>query len=384
MNNSDKSLKKEYDICLLSISDISSDARTLNIAKTLAKTGKSLAIIAFGKDEDKIFLKNLNIDFYGFNFDTPTRAYQRWKIFNKEVKKYSDIKAKTYWAADFFSLSATNKFSKKYKAPFYYDSREIYSRIGSLNQSPLRQFIQSELEILWVKNVSKIIVSGELDAEYLKNHFKLNVPYHVIMNLPPYKEKLNSDLFRAKYSIPKEQKIIIYQGMLMKGRGIIPVVESLKYNEDLVFCLLGLGDYDTAIKNKTIELGVSERVILCGNVKYEELHNWTCSADIANCFIEPISFSNELALPNKMFEYCMAGIPSLLSDLPAIKKINDEYKIGKLIPNNSNPEKIADAIKEILMEQNYKEYVENCGIASKVFNYESQEKTILNIFEENI
>lgn len=371
-----------YDVCCLSISDINSDARLLNIARTLVKYGKSVSIIAFGSDKDTEDLKLTGIDFFKINDIGFLSANQRWRHFNKEVNSYFNIKANIYWAADFFSLYCTYRLSNQHKAMFFYDSREIYSRVGSLNKSPFKQYIQTKLEKRWVKHVDKIIVSGELDAEYLKKHFQKDVPYYVILNLPPYREAVDADLFREHYPITKEQKIILYQGMLMKGRGIVPVVESLQYIENLVFCLLGAGDFTGQILQKAKECGVEKRVFICGNKNYSELHQWTCSADIGNCFIEPIAFCNMLALPNKMFEYCMAGIPSVISNLPAMKKINEEYQFGKTVPAGSTPVEIANAIKEVLVTDNYSKYAVNCNHASKILCYENQEQTILEIFKE--
>ncbi len=371
-----------YDVCLISISAVSSDARTLNIARTLAKHGKTVAIIAFGKEKDCDMLQSEHIDLYPVEDTGFSSANSRWRYFNKEIKKYNGVQAGIYQACDFFALAAANRFSRRYRVPFIYDSREIYSRVGSLSKSPLKQLVQTALEKRWVKKVSRIIVSGELDAEYLKKHFRMDVPYDVILNLPPYREAVSADLFRENYPIGTGQKIILYQGMLMKGRGILPVVEALPYLDNLVFCLLGTGDLTGAITARAKELGVEDRVYICGNVDYSELHRWTCSADIGNCFIEPIAFCNELALPNKMFEYCMAGIPSIISGLPAMKQFNDKYAIGKTIPADSRPEEIADAIREVLTPEVYAAYEGRCKEASKSLSYESQEQTILEIFNE--
>ncbi|MFC2130134.1 glycosyltransferase [Bacteroidota bacterium] len=373
---------KIYDVCFISISDIKSDARTLNIARVLSKNGKSVSIIAFGDDKDMESFQSEGIDFFRVDEIDTGKAYKRWLHFIKSAKRHNNIYAKLYWASDFFSLFTANKFARKFRAKIYYDSREIYSRVGSLSNNAFKQYIQTKLELRWVKNVDRVIVSGELDADYLKKHFKIDVPYHVIMNLPPYREKVNADLLRENFSILKDKKIILYQGMLMMGRGIIPVVSALQFLDNVVFCLLGTGNYKDQIFNHAKELGVDDRVMFCGHVDYDELHNWTSSADIANCLIEPISFCNELALPNKMFEYCMAGIPSIISDLPAMKKIIDEYPFGKIIPRDSSPKEIAEAIKEVLKDENHKKYKENCEEAAKIFSYENQEKIILEIFDE--
>jgi len=75
--------------------------------------------------------------------------------------------------------------------------------------------------------------------------------------------------------------------------------------------LLGDGGYEKTLLNEAKLLKVDKRVIFCGKVDYDLLHEYTCSADAGLCFIQPVSISYQYALPNKLFEYIMAGIPVL-------------------------------------------------------------------------
>ena len=88
------------------------------------------------------------------------------------------------------------------------------------------------------------------------------------------------------------------------------------------------------------DLNVSERVHFCGVVPYRELHQWTCSADIGIVFIEPISFSYKLALPNKLFEY-------LYCEKPVIASINVPEKINPIIQSGSGISVAAEDEEEI-------------------------------------
>jgi len=120
-------------------------------------------------------------------------------------------------------------------------------------------------------------------------------------------------------------------------------------------------------------------VIFAGSINYDELHNWTCSADIGICFIEPISVSYQYALPNKLFEYSMAGIPTLASNLFAIKEIIDNNPIGKAIPQDSSPREIALAVQEILNNIDF--YKEQTNIAAPKYCFESQTNAILSLLK---
>ena len=115
-----------------------------------------------------------------------------------------------------------------------------------------------------------------------------------------------------------------------------------------------------------------------GAVPYGELNQWTSSADIGIVMNEPISFSYKMALPNKLFEYCMAGIPSLVSKLPAQKLVLEEFAIGELIEAYAPPEEIAGAIEKL---KNKNQYSAQMKKAARHYSYENQEPEILKIFE---
>lgn len=281
------------------------------------------------------------------------------------------------FAMDLYSLLPASLKKKKAQFKLFYDSREIYSALGTLYKNPLKQLILSVIERILIKNVDEFIVSGSLDAEYLSKHFATNKPFNIIMNVPFFKKIEKSDKIRKELQLSEDTNIIIYQGMILEGRGIKKIIESLQFLEKTVFCIFGEGNIDDVINKTAEKYNVRYKVFYMGIKPYEELLEWTSSADLGVVFIRPISFSYKLALPNKLFEYCMAGIPSLVTDLPAMKKIIDDYHIGKLISHKANSIEIADAIRQIL--QNKQDYKNNCEKASKKLCYETQIDKIFNM-----
>lgn len=380
MNDLNKEMNYDFDICFITMSELQTDARTLNFIRTIRKFNKRIAVVSIAKSTNVYSIDSDDVQSFTINIPQQLKANQKWRIFNKEIKLIANkLKAKIYWASDFFSLKSARDLSIRNKSKLFYDSREIYSAVGSLNKKPLKQMIQKYLEKKWVKSVDKIIVTGELDADYLKKYFDLDIPFYIVKNFPHYQKAIKSNKLREKFNIPEDSTILLYQGMIMQGRGILPVIKSLLDLNNCYFCLLGKGDFQEIAMNKAGELSVSDRVILAGEVPYEELHNWTCSANIGLALIEPISFSYKLALPNKLFEYAMAQIPSIVSDLPAMRKVVDDYKIGEVISDKIISDDIIAAVNKILKNKNY--YIDNCITATNNFIFESQENIIKEIFE---
>jgi glycosyltransferase involved in cell wall biosynthesis len=376
----DKRHIEKFDICFVSSSELMTDARTLNMLRVLVQNNKKICAIAVGSEADKKQLAEENIILFPTEKRKSGRAVQHLIRFTRESQLFKNsVPAQAYWACDLYALYAAKKLAKSRSVKLIYDSREIYSAVGSLSSNPMKQKLQTAFEKSLVKHVDQIVVSGEMDAEYLKGHFKKNIPYDVIMNLPPYKEPVESDFLRGHFNIPANKKILAYQGVLLAGRGLIPVIESLKFNEDFVFCILGEGPYRATAEEHARKAGVSDRVFFYGQAPYDELHAVSCSADIAIVFIEAISFSYKLALPNKLFESCMAAVPPLVSDLPAMRKVIEDYPYGKLIAQDSSPQAIAEAIARMLEPENYAAYKSECARAAKVFSYEGQVEEILRV-----
>ncbi len=376
--------KKKYDACMLFLGDIENDARTLNISRTFAKNGKKVCIISYCSPEFAEQLLEENIRVYAVEKSEHPKARKRWRDFSKKAMEYIlYAPADNYFAMDLYSMSPAKKLASKYKSRLYYDAREIYSALGPLYKNPFKQKLLTAIEQYFTVFADEFIVSGLLDAKYLKRKFSTAKKFNIIMNLPPEKEYIESDILRKKFGIPAGSKILIYQGMILPGRGIIPVINALKDLPDHYFCILGDGSFKKECESAAKESGTNDRVIFAGKVPYDELHEYTCSADAGICFIEPVSFSYELALPNKLFEYAAAHLPVLATDLPAIRDIYQKHEIGMLVKPESAPAQIAAEIKVLFEPEKRQTYIENARKLSEIYNYEAQEQKIIEMLDKN-
>ncbi len=366
------------DIIVISFSSLANDGRAANLINTLSSKF-NVASVSFKSSQ------TIN-DCEGNNYyieDKKGRAWERWLSFTKNITKIDkELDAKIYLASDLYSLPAASYLSKKYKGKYIYDSREIYSALGPLANNPIKQFAITKIEKFFVKDVNNFIVSGDLDAEELRRHFDTNKEFWTIMNLPFYTEPVNSNLIKERFPYLENKTILLYQGAVLPGRGIIPAMKALQRDESLGLAILGDGFFMGDAKYFAKKNDLLERVAFCGNVDYSTLHEWTCSADIGMNLIEPISQSYRLALPNKMFEYIMAGIPQLATDLPAMKQIMNKYNVGELVPESLDTDSIIYAIKKI--QFNKMPLAKNCLSAAKSLNYNKQSEKIIKMFEQVI
>lgn len=369
--------QQTVDVCVIALSDISLDARTRNVCDAVREITNNLLLVTPNWSSER-FAHHVEI-----SVEKETRAWKKWMQFYAGGKKLCrTIKAKVWWASDVYSLALAVWCAKQNGGKVLYDSREIYSALGPLSDAPFKQSIVTAIEKRLVRSVTHIVVSGELDAHFLQKHFGLSYTPTVWMNVPPYKEVVQSNVLRERCAIPAESPILLYQGMILHGRGLALAIESLQFLPTAHLCVLGAGEQELFYKQLASTYNHSNRVHFVGAIPYAQLHQWTCSADIGLCFIEPITFSYQLALPNKMFEFAMAALPTLVSKLPAMQTIIKQYPFGELLSTNASAQQCAEAIT--IMLANTTRYKKQALQVAAQFNQEAQTQELKRLLEQHL
>lgn len=225
-----------------------------------------------------------------------------------------------------------------------YDAHELESARNGLSKTS-GKFIKTFEKMVWRFIDGLIVVSPSISDWYLKNLGKK--PTEVILNSPVMSSKSTTNetkqYLRNHFNISKDTKVFLYLGLLGQGRGIDLITEAFIDNSvksHVIF--MGYGPYFDNLKdleNKYSNIHVHEAVT------HDSVIDIAQSADIGLCLIENISLSDYFCLPNKLFEYCFAGIPVLSSNFPDILNIIDTYKIGTV--TDLDAFSIRSAIKSI-------------------------------------
>ena len=363
-----------YDLFCISFSEPSTDARTMNFVRTAVKLGYKTGWLALREKED---VRIDGVDLFEVKQSHAKRMIVRWLAFI--VRAGSVIKGlqtERILASDLYSLPVAGKFENK---KFIYDSREVYSGLATLAGNPLKQKVISAIEKHYVKFIDLIYTSGKRDTDFLKENLTNNVIYHEILNLPPFREPEKSSNLRDRFNIPVDKKILLYQGAVLPHRGIIPVIKAIKESDDYVLCIIGNGPFMTELKGFIIENDAASKVFFTGKIPYNELHQWTCSADAGLALFEPVTLSYEYSFPNKLFEYIMAEIPVLATDLPAMRDIYEKTNFGGLVSGNMRKEEILEKLKNIFINEG--KIKNELKRDAEKYSYESQTEEIEKILK---
>ncbi len=147
---------------------------------------------------------------------------------------------------------------------------------------------------------------------------------------------------------------------------------------------MGGGDQEPALRALIASLNVADRVLIIPAVPYDALLRWTASADLGLIVYRPTySLNVRYCLPNKLFEYMMAGVPTLSSSLDAVAEILTTYDTGRVVAS-LEPEAIAEAINAILADADTRRRMCENGwrAARKEFRWDVEQGRLLSLYEQ--
>jgi len=225
--------------------------------------------------------------------------------------------------------------------PVIYDIHECYPELF-LHKEYLSVF-QGKLVSAIIRQLEKLAVSF-FDAsiaatEHISEQFKQVLVLH---NYPLLSEWQNVPDTPQRF----HSRNICYLGSITRERGLTQLVKAL----ELVDCTLHLaGAYEPKeYREELAKLRGFEKVIEYGYVNRVQAAELLAKCAIGVVFLERCpNYIHSLA--TKMFEYMAAGLPIIVSDLPANVKLLDRAGCGRYL-DPMESKNIAKAIEELLSE----------------------------------
>lgn len=229
----------------------------------------------------------------------------------------------------------------------------IYESVleGSDTPSNIRRQSFGAIKLWCLRKFTGILaISDNLGSNYLAYGFPLERVFIqkncIDTNLfhPIESEKMKIAL-RQKYTLPMDQKIILFVGSMIKRKGIDLLIngfiESTRTQDNLALLIIGPKDQS---ENPTIDPSfvydlvdliernqLKDKVILLGMIqdrtKLSELFR---AVDI---FVLP---SRREGLPNVVLEAMASGLPIIVTPLPGLDKVIENMKTGIVVPFEDN------------------------------------------------
>jgi glycosyltransferase involved in cell wall biosynthesis len=173
--------------------------------------------------------------------------------------------------------------------------------------------------------------------------------------------------------------VIIYQGVLNVGRGLENMISAMKHLDDFQLQIFGGGDIEDRLKQLSRDLGVEARVNFMGRIPFGQLRAYTRQASLGISLEEERGLNYRFALPNKLFDYVQAGIPVLVSGLPEMRRIVEEYGIGQIL-DDPEPQNLARQIREMMGSDEWRmQWKKNLSKAAAELCWEKEEQKFIDL-----
>lgn len=253
-----------------------------------------------------------------------------------------------------------------------YDAHELETEVVGLRG--VKKNVAKLMERCFIGSCSLVIVVSESIADWYQKEYLIRRPF-VVMNSPRRFISENSDNFRRELGIPDHQMIFLYQGGLTRGRGVKALMDAFKIraDDDAVLVFMGYGEL---LEDVIAASQQCEKIFYRQAVPPSELLNWTSSADIGVSLIEPSCLSYLYCMPNKLFEYTMAGLPVMVSQTKDMADFVRKWNVGMVL-SDMTPSGINRSVSQMISDVEFSGYRERAHQAALCHAWEVQEIRLL-------
>lgn len=275
---------------------------------------------------------------------------------------------------DLDTLPANYLASKIKNNTLVYDSHEYFTEVPELIHRPRVKKIWEWLEKKMIPHVKYAFTVCNSIADIYRE--KYGVPFKVVRNIP-----VATEIPLKNEKDDKTEKLILYQGAVNMGRGLKQAILAMHFIENAKLVIAGGGDILTELQNLVKNENLQNKVEFKGRLSIEELSKLTPQADLGLSIEEDLGLNYRFALPNKLFDYIHAQVPVLVTNLPEMTAVVNQYNVGE-ITTSLEPQLLAEKITDALINrEKRKVWMENLPKAAKELTWENEEKVIREIFE---
>lgn len=324
------------------------------------------------KYNDRLFLKRFKLSTRKLsnNFFVQTLKYIEFFFRVFFYYKNKDIKIVNIHTIDLLPLGVLLKYF--YGSILVYDTHELETEVDG--SKGFRKKIYKFVEKTLIRRVDLVFVVGENISKWYHNTYNINKP-KAILNVPKLFKIQKTNKFREVLGIKDDSIIVLYQGALSKGRGVDLLLESFKLRNDdkIVVVFMGYGDFEEDVKYSSNNYN---NIFYHTAVAPEIVLTYTSSADFGIHVIKNTCLNHYYCLPNKFFEYSMAGLPVIVSNMKEMKEMVEKYNMG-IVAEKESIDSINKAIDEIL-RLDIEQMKKNARRCAEENAWEMQEEKMIN------
>ncbi|QYJ00058.1 glycosyltransferase [Thalassovita mediterranea] len=210
------------------------------------------------------------------------------------------------------ALPAALSYCRRTAAPLIFDVFEYYSEMGD-SQRPIESAATKRLERDGYRDIELLLATSDELADVLYREYEAKNVL-VSLNVPPLEAAPKHRAHEGLRLYWRNSQVALSQ------RGLRDALEALPNtpaNVELFIQGRPSDDIDE-IQRIAAHLGVAERVHILPAFSVGDAVQAASSYDIGLCLEQPGPRNHELTISNKFFDYHMAGLAVISSDMPSL------------------------------------------------------------------
>lgn len=155
------------------------------------------------------------------------------------------------------------------------------------------------------------------------------------------------ELWDGEPAPPEGRLRVVYQGAMGPGRSLDDLLEAAEALEGDVMLTVRVAGADIpALREAVTRRDLGARVTIAEPVAPDALVPALAEFHVGVVINRPVTRNDEHVLPNKLFEYLMAGLAVVVPELPGMTPIVEEEQVG-LTFTPSRPDLLATALDRL-------------------------------------
>lgn len=232
--------------------------------------------------------------------------------------------------------------------PVIYDAHELETeRNATYNQRVWDAIANREREL--ISECAGVITVSESIASHLQIKYELDTLPTVTFNAPAPKSSTPDygRTIRDVCGVTPQTTLAVYVGLISVNRGLEDCVKSLIAGDHH---LALVGPYNEAFLDDLLlhacELGVSQRLHVVDAVAPDQVPAFISTADASLILLPRACVSYEYAMPNKLFESMLAGVPVIATSRKDMADFVKKHDCG-IVVDLPTPSEVALSIHHV-------------------------------------
>ncbi len=273
------------------------------------------------------------------------------------------------------TLAAALRIGRAVGCPVVYDAHELETEQGQPRwRVPFDRFEERRL----IHKPQAMLCVSDSIADWYVEAYGIARPI-VVRNVPDLRLQAvdaGRGMLRAKFAVPDDALVFIYQGALSPGRRIEQLLRVFaRPDMKAHLVLMGYGELEAVIRDASVR---SANIHFQPAVAPTEVLKMTAGADVGICGGENVCLSYYFSLPNKLFEYLAAGLPILAPRWPEMTRVIDEHGCGWVVGESDDD---WFAAVSALSTAEIDTVRARSQEAARAYSWEREERALLDVYD---